>query len=479
MASWKKVIVSGSDANLNTLNVQSVTGSLLGTASFAETASYASQSVTASYASNSTSASYALTASYVSGSDVVGTVQSSYTASLALTASYVTYSATTLANVTTVRAVGNISKGQVVRISGANGNNLLVTTASYFSDQYSANVLGVATADIANNALGTVVTDGEISGIDLGAFAAGDLLYLGNLGNLTNVAPVAPLHAVRMGVVEKNVTNGVAYLRVDNGYELNELHDVTYVNRQVGDLLIVSNSVWYNTKQLTGSYGLTGSLDATSFTGSLLGTASYAKTASYVNTLNQAVNINGNLTVTGSTTLSGSAGTTLITAGIDTMILTGSMSITGSFNAAGIFTVTGSVTASGFSGPLAGTASYAETASYANATSTVPFNIGETSTYYGTVNSSTVGLNTVFTLNTGSYTAAKIIYTVYSGSNSRAGEIIASWINGSVKFTDFSTLDNGSTSNVTSSIVVASSQVQLKFQTSTDSWTIKSQGTLI
>ena len=54
MPSWKKVIVSGSDASLNSLNVVSgstisgslsvdggITGSLLGTASFALTASYA------------------------------------------------------------------------------------------------------------------------------------------------------------------------------------------------------------------------------------------------------------------------------------------------------------------------------------------------------------------------------------------------------------------------------------------------------
>jgi len=41
MPNWKKVIVSGSDASLNSLNVTAgVTGSLLGTASFASTASF-------------------------------------------------------------------------------------------------------------------------------------------------------------------------------------------------------------------------------------------------------------------------------------------------------------------------------------------------------------------------------------------------------------------------------------------------------
>jgi len=47
MPNWKKLIVSGSDASLNSLNVaqnvtaQSFTGSLFGTASFAISASYA------------------------------------------------------------------------------------------------------------------------------------------------------------------------------------------------------------------------------------------------------------------------------------------------------------------------------------------------------------------------------------------------------------------------------------------------------
>ena len=59
MPNWKKVIVSGSDASLNSLDVAtgitgssfsgSFTGSLFGTASFAVTASFAS---TASYALN-------------------------------------------------------------------------------------------------------------------------------------------------------------------------------------------------------------------------------------------------------------------------------------------------------------------------------------------------------------------------------------------------------------------------------------------
>jgi hypothetical protein len=61
MPSWKKVIVSGSDAFLNALTVTNgITGSLHGTASWAQNA------ITASYVLNAVSASFANTASYVS-----------------------------------------------------------------------------------------------------------------------------------------------------------------------------------------------------------------------------------------------------------------------------------------------------------------------------------------------------------------------------------------------------------------------------
>jgi hypothetical protein len=67
MPSWKKVIVSGSDASLNSINVatnvvaQSFTGSLFGTASFATTASYAlnaEESVFTAIVTNNGSSNY-------------------------------------------------------------------------------------------------------------------------------------------------------------------------------------------------------------------------------------------------------------------------------------------------------------------------------------------------------------------------------------------------------------------------------------
>ena len=110
MATWKKVIVSGSNAELATLNATAVTASLLGnvvgdltgTASWAVTASWAlnspaaissSYALSASYALNASTADFATNAtnavssSYILGSNVDGTVATATSASYASNAS--------------------------------------------------------------------------------------------------------------------------------------------------------------------------------------------------------------------------------------------------------------------------------------------------------------------------------------------------------------------------------------------------------
>ena len=238
MPNWKKVIVSGSDAALNSLYAPSITGSLLGTASYAI---------------------YAETASY--------SIRTTQTDLLVLN-----------------QSGNNIAKGVVVRITGSNNASDIprIVTASYENDNNSANTLGVTTQLIANGAQGYVITEGVLTGVDTTTFTSGQLLYLGPTGSIIGTAPVAPLHSVRLGeVIREQQNNGSIYVRIDNGYEIGELHDVrdTTTSTSYGDLLIKSASVWTNSKQLSGSYAITGSLNATSFTGSLFGTASWANNA--------------------------------------------------------------------------------------------------------------------------------------------------------------------------------------------------------
>jgi autotransporter adhesin len=83
----------------------------------------------------------------------------------------------------------------------------------------------------------------------------------------------------------------------------------------------------------------------------------------------------------------------------------------------------------------------------------------------------------LFTQPTGSFTAGFYKYTVTNGTNARTGEVMAVWNGGNVEFTDFSTVDLGSTLVVTASVVIASAEAQLNIITNTSGWSIKALAT--
>lgn len=148
--------------------------------------------------------------------------------------------------------------GMVVYISGANGTNLLAKRAIATGDPTSATTLGVVTESIAINGHGYVTTFGNVNGLDTTAFAAGDVLYLSptTAGALTNVKPVAPQHMVTVAVCTKvSAGNGQIFVRVDNGYELDELHNVLITSPASGNTLIydATAGVWKNANLTDGT----------------------------------------------------------------------------------------------------------------------------------------------------------------------------------------------------------------------------------
>jgi len=153
------------------------------------------------------------------------------------------------AYVTNAEAV-TITKGQVVYIFGASGDRASVKLAKNTSDTFSSKTLGIVRADIAAGQAGWVTTQGQVSGINLGAYTAGDILWLDSVpGGFTNVKPVAPLHGVFVGVVERaNVGNGLIYVKPQNGQELDELHNVKITSPKSGDAITytASSDIWEN-----------------------------------------------------------------------------------------------------------------------------------------------------------------------------------------------------------------------------------------
>jgi len=121
-------------------------------------------------------------------------------------------------------------KGTVVYINGASGNKATVTKAIATGDATSAQTLGIITNDILTNQNGYVTVFGSIVGINTSAFANGAQLYLSatTAGTFTDVKQYAPAHLVYVGIVTRSHQNqGSIEVNIQNGYELEELHNVS------------------------------------------------------------------------------------------------------------------------------------------------------------------------------------------------------------------------------------------------------------
>ncbi len=153
------------------------------------------------------------------------------------------------AYVTNAEAV-TITKGQVVYIFGAQGDRAAVKLAKNTSDTFSSKTLGIVRADIAAGQAGWVTTQGQVSGINLGAYTEGDILWLDSVaGGFTKVKPVAPKHGVFIGVVERaNAGNGIIYVKPQNAVELDEIHNVLITSPTNNQVLsyTASTGIWEN-----------------------------------------------------------------------------------------------------------------------------------------------------------------------------------------------------------------------------------------
>ena len=162
-----------------------------------------------------------------------------------------------------------ITAGQAVYLYQATGNRASVKLAYNTGDATSAKTLGLVTQDIAAGATGFVTTQGTLAKLDTSAFAEGTTLYLGaTAGSLTSTKPKAPNHLVYIGVVERsNAGNGQIYVRPQNGYELDEIHDVQINSPSNGQTILydASTSLWKNAN-LTAGTGISISNGAASVT---------------------------------------------------------------------------------------------------------------------------------------------------------------------------------------------------------------------
>lgn len=142
-----------------------------------------------------------------------------------------------------------IYNGQAVRLTGSQGQRVEVALAQANNESNSSKIFGVATENILNNQTGYITTEGLVRGIDTSSLTEGAIVWLSPTtpGGLTTTKPTAPNHLAMVGICVVQGNNGTLHVHIQNGYEVDELHDVKYTNLQAGDLLTrTSNNLWEN-----------------------------------------------------------------------------------------------------------------------------------------------------------------------------------------------------------------------------------------
>jgi hypothetical protein len=141
-----------------------------------------------------------------------------------------------------VKASQAITKGQAVYVSSADGTNMIVSKASNATEGTSSKTMGLLESTVSTNGFTNVIAEGLLSGLNTNGANAGDPVWLGTDGNLIYGLlnkPSAPAHLVFIGVVTRvNANNGEIFVKVQNGFEMNELHD--YVESGVQNNFVIS-----------------------------------------------------------------------------------------------------------------------------------------------------------------------------------------------------------------------------------------------
>jgi hypothetical protein len=157
-----------------------------------------------------------------------------------------------------------LTKGQAVYISGAQGNRVAVKLARADVEATSFGTIGLVAETMTSGAEGFIIVSGALYKLNTTGLTAGATVYLSptTAGAVTTTKPQAPDQLVVVGWVERvdNIVGSI-YVKIDNGYELDELHDVRITSPQSGNVLIYDAStspigVWKNAN-LTDGTGIT------------------------------------------------------------------------------------------------------------------------------------------------------------------------------------------------------------------------------
>lgn len=152
-----------------------------------------------------------------------------------------------------------LTKGQVVYLNGASGNKPLAVLAQANSEANSSGTYGLVQADIANNNNGTIVIAGFINKLNTQGYTDGDKVYLSptTAGGWTTTKPSAPNHIVFLGTITyAHQTQGAIQLRIANGFEIEELHNVSISGLADKDIISYDSASGLYKNQTATALGL-------------------------------------------------------------------------------------------------------------------------------------------------------------------------------------------------------------------------------
>ena len=217
----------------------------------------------------SLNANYQTAGTYVTGVSGTAPITASGTTAITVGIDQTAITANSATNAEVIRTyVKNTSgsamtKGQAVYVNGATGTNVTIQLATATSEVGSSKTLGLLAQDLANNAFGYVIESGFLGTIDTSAATAGSSVWLGDTpgSRVYNAPPAEPSHSVFLGIVARsNLNNGEILVQVQNGYELDELHNVSAASPSDGDIIQYKTSSGLWTKDSIAGAGIAASV---------------------------------------------------------------------------------------------------------------------------------------------------------------------------------------------------------------------------
>jgi hypothetical protein len=156
-----------------------------------------------------------------------------------------------------VKAYEAITNGQSVMFAGVTGEHVLVrkydpSVVGFIPEWF----VGVATQDLAHNALGYVTVYGVVHDVNTNAWNEGQILYANNsvAGGLTTTEPTPGTPHIIVAAVTKKSGTGHILVRPNIRAKLDELSNVNITSPSSGQVLSYNGTIWVNANPFSGSY---------------------------------------------------------------------------------------------------------------------------------------------------------------------------------------------------------------------------------